>query len=83
MASFSLVMCTKCSLLWHININDNSHLTVYVQNALYLSHLFKAFSNRWLFAFICYFNSCLQQTQKRHRELIDINDIAENPSNIL
>lgn len=58
---------------------------VYVQSALhmYLSHLFKAFSNCGLFAFVGYFNGCLQQTQIRHRELIDINDVAENPSNIL
>lgn len=89
MTSFSVVMCTKCSFLWCIKINDNSPLTeqyywqLHVYSALYLSHFFKAFSNCRLFALVCYFNGCLQQTQKCHRELIDINDIAENPFNIL
>ena len=54
-----------------------------VINTSYLCHFFKAFPNCWLFAFICNFNCCLQQTQQCNRELIDVSNIAENPADIL
>ena len=54
-----------------------------VINTSYLCHFFKAFPDCWLFAFICNFNCCLQQTQQCNRELIDVSNIAENPADIL